>query len=205
MKTATKWIVLGVIGTLALILLGGGCSAYNGMVTAEADLNMSWDNVQNQYQRRFDLFDNLVNSVKGAAAHESNTLQAVTDARAGVSRASAEVQNLEQANADTPVNVARYQAAQDNLSRAFNVYVNAVTEAYPDLKANQNFLALQDEIAGTENRIATERTRYNKAVREYNLKIRRFPNNIFAGIFGFSTRDGFEAEAAAQSAPRIQF
>jgi len=196
-----KWIILGIVGLVVVILLGGGCSTYNGMVRADEELNKAWSNVQNQYQRRYDLYDNLVSTVKGYAAHESSTLQAVTDARAGLDRATAQAKG----EAATPADVQAYQAAQENLSRAFNVYVNAVTEAYPDLKANRNFLALQDEVAGTENRIATERTRYNEAVQAYNVKIRTFPNSIFAGMFGFSKKDPFAADAAAQSAPRIQF
>lgn len=201
MKIKKSWIILAIVGVVLIIAVGGGCSTYNGMVLADTELQKSWDNVQNQYQRRYDMYDNLVNTVKGYAAHESGTLEAVTNARAGLTQAA----DAARAEGGSPADVAQYQAAQDNLSRAFNVYVNAVTEAYPDLKANENFLSLQDEIAGTENRIATERTRYNEAVQQYNLKVRTFPNNIFAGMFGFTPKEGFKADAAAQSAPRIVF
>jgi len=202
MANMKKWIIPGIIAFVVILLLGGGCSTYNGMVQADTEVQKNWANVQNQYQRRYDLYDNLVSTVKGYAAHESETLKDVTNARAGLAKAS------EAARADSdasPDNVAGYQAAQDNLARAFNIYVNAVREAYPELKANQNFLALQDEIAGTENRISTERTRYNAAVQAYNLKVRTFPNNLFAGVFGFAPKQEFAADAAAQSAPRISF
>lgn len=203
-------IILIVVGAvfLFLLLFGGctACSTYNNMVPAEEEVDQAWANVENQYQRRADLIPNLVNTVKGYAAHESETLQAVTDARAGLTQA------LDNANSATSADVTtseqamqRFQQAQSNLKGALDIYVNAVREAYPDLKANTNFLGLQDQLEGTENRIATERTRYNEKVKAYNVMIRRFPSNIFAGMFGFSEKPMFQAEAGAQNAPKVEF
>lgn len=206
-KSSITLIVIGAV--FLMILLSGGCTAcstYNRMVPAEEEVNQAWANVENQYQRRADLIPNLVNTVKGYAAHESETFQAVTDARAGLSQA------LDNANAaDAPdvttseQSMRRFQQAQNNLKGALDIYVNAVREAYPDLKANTNFIGLQDQLEGTENRIATERTRYNAKVKEYNVMIRRFPSNLFAGMFGFSSKPMFEAEEGAQHAPKVEF
>jgi LemA protein len=202
-KKIKKYIVLGAVGLVVLLLLGGGCSTYNSLVNLDEEVNNQWANVQTQYQRRLDLIPNLVNTVKGYAAHESSTLQSVTDARVGLKKA---YDQAKEANsADQPADVEQYQQAQDNLNKQLSVYVNAVHEAYPDLKANENFLNLQTQLEGTENRIATERTRYNQAVKDYNVKRRRFPNNIFSGIFGFDARKEFQADAAAQSAPTVSF
>lgn len=206
----TKTITWAVVGSLlAILLLGGGCTActtYNSLVTQQEDVDQMWGNVENQYQRRADLIPNLVASVKGYAEHESTTFEAVTDARAGLGSA---LQAVKALNADsasyTPEAMNAYTQAQQRLQSALGLYVNAVREAYPDLKANENFMSLQDELAGTENRIATERTRYNNAVKEYNVSVRRFPNNIFAGMFGFSTREMFVAEEGAQHAPKVEF
>lgn len=198
-----NWIIIGIIAFIVLVVGMGGCSSYNGMVTAEQEVENKWANVQNVYQERYDKIPNLVETVKGYAAHESETLQAVTNARAGVQKAYDSVSDAK-SNA-SPENIADYQAKQDELTRAFSIYVNAVKEAYPDLKANTNFLALQDEISGIENKIATERKRYNDAVMAYNLKVKRFPGNIFAGIFGFEPCEPFTAEREAQKAPKVQF
>ena len=206
----TKTIIWAVIGgILVIMLLGGGCTAcgtYNSLVTQQEDVDKAWGNVENQYQRRADLIPNLVASVKGYAAHESTTLEAVTDARAGLGSALEAVNRL---NADSasysPQAMSAYTQAQQRLQSALGIYVNAVREAYPDLKANENFMALQDELAGTENRIATERTRFNESVRAYNVNVRRFPNNIFAGMFGFSTREMFAAEEGESHAPKVDF
>lgn len=201
------WSVVGVF--LVIVLLGGGCTAcstYNSLVTQQESVDNAWGNVENQYQRRADLIPNLVASVKGYAAHESTTLEAVTDARAGLGSALEAVNKL---NADSasynPEAMTQYTQAQQKLQSALGLYVNAVHEAYPDLKANENFMSLQDELAGTENRIATERTRYNESVKTYNVNVRRFPANIFAGMFGFTTRQMFEAERGAQYAPKVEF
>lgn len=208
MKFKKSYIVLGVVGTLLLLCLVGGCSTYNSLVTLDEKANQQWANVETQYQRRLDLIPNLVNTVKGYAAHESNTLQAVTDARTGLKQAydeaGAQLQDARQ-EATTEASIEAMQRAQSNLSEKLGIYVNAVHEAYPDLKANENFLNLQTQLEGTENRIATERTRYNEAVTEYNIKRRRFPNNIFAGICGFGERKTYEADARAATAPTVDF
>lgn len=200
-----KVIVPAIIVLVIAVLCGMGCSNYNSLVTAEQDVDKAQADVQTQYQRRYDLIPNLVETVKGYAAHESTTLQNVTNARAGIApvdttgvmQAAREALNAPNENA--------YAQALRQLSSQFSVYVNAVREAYPDLKANEQFMGLQDQLEGTENRIATYRSRYNEAVRDYNLKVKRFPGNIFAGIFGFSPKEQFEADAEAQSAPKVQF
>lgn len=200
-----KVIVPAIIVLVIAVLCGMGCSNYNSLVTAEQDVDKAQADVQTQYQRRYDLIPNLVETVKGYAAHESTTLQNVTNARAGIApvdttgvmQAAREALNAPNENA--------YAQALRQLSSQFSVYVNAVHEAYPDLKANEQFMGLQDQLEGTENRIATYRSRYNEAVRDYNLKVKRFPGNIFAGIFGFSPKEQYEADAEAQSAPKVQF
>ncbi|MDE6529001.1 MAG: LemA family protein [Muribaculaceae bacterium] len=192
-----------VIAVCLLFLFAGGCSSYNGMVDADQSVQKAWGQVENQYQRRADLIPNLVNTVKGYAAHESSTLEAVTNARAGLTKAYDEAQAItpQQAQAD----VAAYQEAQSRLKGALDIYVNAVREAYPDLKANENFLNLQAQLEGTENRVATERMRYNDAVETYNKKVLRFPGKIFASIFGFDSKEMFKAEEGAQHAPKVEF
>ena len=204
MKKST--ITIGVVIFVIAILCGFGCSNYNSLVSAEQDVDKAWADVQTQDQRRFDLIPNLVETVKGYAAHEKETFENVTLARAGLTNAYNTADSLR--NAAAPADVAafeKYNASQAELNRAFNVYVNAVKEAYPDLKANEQFLSLQDQLEGTENRIATYRGYYTTSVQNYNLKVKRFPGNIFAGLFGFSEKAQFEAEAQAQSAPKVQF
>lgn len=198
-----KLITTVIVAVVILILFGGGCSSYNGMVDADQAVQKQWGQVENQYQRRADLIPNLVNTVKGYAAHESSTLQNVTDARAGLTKAYNDAQAItpEQAQA----NIEAYQQAQSNLKGALDIYVNAVREAYPDLKANENFLNLQAQLEGTENRVSTERQRYNEAVEVYNRKVLRFPGNIFAKLFGFDSKDMFKAEEGAQRAPKVEF
>ena len=199
-----KGTIIGiVVAVCALFLFAGGCSSYNGMVDADQSVQKAWGQVENQYQRRADLIPNLVNTVKGYAEHEKSTLQNVTDARAGLTQAYNDA-TASQADA-SPENVAAYQQAQEKLNSALNVYVNAVREAYPDLKANENFLGLQAELEQTENRVATERKRYNDEVEKYNVKVLRFPGNIFASMFGFQKRDMFKAEAGAERAPKVEF
>lgn len=208
MKKST--IILLVAGLVILFFCGGACSSYNGLVDADQAVQKQWGQVENQYQRRADLIPNLVATVKGYAAHEQTTLENVTNARAGVAQAQ---EALEQAQAATQAmtpeearsNPAQYQALQRSLSGALGIYVNAVREAYPDLKANQNFLDMQAQLEGTENRIATERRAYNDAVETYNKKVLRFPGNIFASIFGFDSKEMFRAEEGAQTAPKVEF
>lgn len=203
MKKAILW---GIIIVGLLILCGSGCSQYNGMVESEQNVDQAWAQVQNVYQRRADLIPNLVATVKGYATHESETLEAVTNARAGLSAAKNVADSLtQQAVPGSEAAMQQFEQAQRQLNSALNVYVNAVREAYPDLKANENFLNLQTQLEGTENRISTERERYTQAVKDYNVRIRRFPANIFAGMFGFEKKPQFQADADAQHAPKVEF
>lgn len=201
-------IAIVVFMAIAAVVIGGyGIYTYNRLVPLEQEVDAAWAKVEVQYQRRLDLIPNLVETVKGYASHESNTLESVTRARAGLSDAYNTADSLRNA-ASVPGNTAAfesYNAAQSSLNRALSIYVNAVHEAYPDLKANTNFMNLQTQLEGTENRIATERGRYTDVVKQYNTSLRRFPRNIFAGIFGFSPKPQFQAEEAAQSAPKVQF
>ncbi len=199
-----KGTIIGIVVAVCLVFLfAGGCSSYNGMVDADQAVQKQWGQVENQYQRRADLIPNLVNTVKGYAAHESSTLESVTNARAGLTKAYDEAQAITPQQAQA--NVAAYQEAQSRLKGALDIYVNAVREAYPDLKANENFLNLQAQLEGTENRVATERMRYNEAVEVYNKKVLRFPGKIFASLFGFDSKDMFKAEEGAQKAPKVEF
>ncbi len=202
----TKTITIGAIVAVILLLGFGACSSYNGMVEKEQNVDQTWAQVENQYQRRSDLIPNLVNTVKGYASHESTTLQSVTDARVGLTKAYNDANALspEQAKSSQE-SLEQYQQAQNKLKGALDIYVNAVREAYPDLKANQNFLGLQTQLEGTENRISTERQRYTVAVKEYNTSIKKFPGKIFASIFGFDTKPQFAAEEGAEKAPVVQF
>lgn len=174
---------------------------YNSLVEKEQTVDQAWAQVENQYQRRADLIPNLVNTVKGYAQHESSTLESVTRARAGLTKAYDAAQGTEA----SPENIEQYQQAQSNLKGALDIYVNAVKEAYPDLKANTNFMDLQTQLEGTENRISTERMRYTEAVKDYNTSIKKFPTNIYAGWFGFKEKPQFKAEAGAQKAPTVEF
>lgn len=194
MKIKTSWIVLGVV----LLLFVGGCNSYNGMVTKEEMVKKAWGQVENVYQRRMDLIPNLVNTVKGAANFEQSTLEKVIQARANATSVKIDASNL------SPEMMQKFQAAQGELSSALSRLM-AVAEAYPDLKATQNFSELQAQLEGTENRIATERGKFNEVVQDYNSSIRRFPANIFAGMFGFSQKGYFEADKGAEKAPTVDF
>ena len=171
---------------------------YNGLVTADEQVSKQWANVENQYQRRLDLVPNLVATVKGYAEHEQSTLEGVIQARAKATQLTVDASKL---NEET---MAQFQAAQGELSSALSRLLVSV-ERYPDLKANQNFLDLQVQLEGTENRIATERTRFNDAAQVYNTKVRKFPNNIVASISGFTQKPYFKSEAGAEKAPQVQF
>lgn len=171
---------------------------YNSLVEKEQKVIQSWAQVENQYQRRADLIPNLVNTVKGYSTHEQETLTKVTEARAKATSITLDADDL------TEENLAKYQEAQNELSGALKSLL-AVTEAYPDLKANENFMNLQTQLEGTENRIATERMRYTEAVQDYNTSIKKFPTNIYAGWFGFEEKPQFKAEAGAQKAPEVKF
>ncbi|MCD6115611.1 LemA family protein [bacterium] len=192
-------IVLGVVVLIFLMIAVSIKNMYNNFVSLDEGVNQSWSQVQNVYQRRADLIPNLVETVKGYAKHENQTLVAVTQARAKLGG----VTNIN-AKDLTPAKLAQFQQAQAGLSSALQRLM-VVVEKYPDLKANENFIRLQDELAGTENRIAVERKRFTVAVQAYNRNIRRFPQVIFAGMFGFEKKAYFEAEQAAQQAPKVKF
>lgn len=197
-----SYIVLISVAVLLLIGVGSCIGVRNGIVSADQAVKKSWGNVESAYQRRLDLIPNLVNTVKGYAAHESTTLQNVTDARVGLKKAYDEASQI-MADGNATPNLEQLQQTQNNLMDKAGIYINAVREAYPDLKANQNFLALQDELAGTENRINTERTRYNEAVEEYNNKILRFPGSVFG--WGYTEKEMFKADPKASKAPEVDF
>lgn len=204
MKKST--IILIIIVGLLVLIGANGCSTYNKFVTQEQALDQTWAEVETQYQRRFDLIPNLVATVKGYAEHESTTFENVTKARAGFTDAYNQAKALEsQEGGATGENMQAYNDAQQQLGRSFSIYVNAVTEAYPDLKANEQFLDLQTQLEGTENRIATARRTYTEAVRDFNTRIKRFPSNIWASVFGFEPRQQFAAEEGAAKAPKVQF
>jgi len=184
---------------ITLPLLFSGCG-YNKMVTLDEGVNAAWAQVENVYQRRMDLIPNLVETVKGYAAHEQDTFTELAEAR---SRAGG-VMNIDEDLLNDPEAFARFQQTQDSLGSALQRLL-MVTENYPDLKANQNFLALQDQLEGTENRIAVERMRFNEAVRAYNTTIRRFPQSIIANMTGFDKKPYFESAAGAEVAPEVKF
>ena len=187
-------ILLALIAIIAL----WGVKGYNQFVTAEENVETAWSQVENQYQRRSDLIPNLVNTVKGYAAHEQTTLEQVIAARA---QATAIKLDATQMTADQ---IQAYNEAQGQLSMALGRLM-AVSEAYPDLKANQNFLELQAQLEGTENRITVARNTFNEQAKAYNVLIRRFPNSIIAQMFGFDKKPYFEAEAGAEKAPTVEF
>lgn len=191
--------MISLVAVVAMMSLSS-CN-YNSLVEKQQQVDQAWAQVENQYQRRADLIPNIVNTVKGYAEHESSTLEAVTNARAGLTKAYDAAQSIE----NPQENLEQYQQAQSNLKGALDIYVNAVREAYPDLKANTNFMALQTELEGTENRISTERKRYTEAVMEYNTSIKKFPTNIYAGWFGFTEKPQFKADAGASKAPEVKF
>lgn len=192
-----KAVIIFIIATVPLLFSGCG---YNRMVTLEEGVTAAWAQVENVYQRRMDLIPNLVETVKGYAAHEQETLTALTEAR---SRAGG-VMNIDEDLLNDPEAFARFQETQDSLGNALQRLL-MVTENYPDLKANQNFLALQDQLEGTENRITVERMRFNEAVRAYNTVIRRFPQMIIANMTGFEAKPYFESSAGAEVAPKVEF
>lgn len=193
-----KTIILISVIAVVVILILSVISKYNGLVKAEENVNGQWSNVENQYQRRADLIPNLVATVKGYATHESQTLENVVAARSKATQITVDPDNL------TPEKLQQYQAAQGELSSALGKLL-MITENYPDLKANQNFIALQDQLEGTENRISTERTRFIELVRDYNLTIRSFPTNLIASMFGFEKKANFEAEEGKKEVPVVNF
>ena len=190
----------GLIITIVVIVLVAlwGILSYNGLVGMDENVSNQWANVETQYQRRSDLIPNLVNTVKGYAKHESQTLEAVMAARSQATQVKIDPSNC------TPQQLAAYQKAQGDVTTALCKLL-AITENYPDLKANQNFLELQSQLEGTENRINVARKDFNDAAKEYNVAIRRFPKSILAGMFGFEKKNYFEAEAGAEKAPKVEF
>lgn len=190
----------GLIITIVVIALVAiwGISSYNGLVSMDENVSNSWANVETQYQRRSDLIPNLVNTVKGYAKHESQTLEAVMAARSQATQVKIDPSNC------TPQQLAAYQKAQGDVTTALGKLL-AITEKYPDLKANQNFLELQSQLEGTENRINVARKDFNDTAKKYNTSLRRFPRNIIASMFGFEKRNYFEAEAGAEKAPKVEF
>ena len=190
----------GLIITIVVIVLVAlwGISSYNGLVGMDENVSNKWANVETQYQRRSDLIPNLVNTVKGYAKHESQTLEAVMAARSQATQVKIDPSNC------TPQQLAAYQKAQGDVTTARGKLL-AITENYPDLKANQNFLELQSQLEGTENRINVARKDFNDSAKKYNTSLRRFPRNIIASMFGFEKRNYFEAEAGAEKAPKVEF
>lgn len=194
-KGKLLWIVAIVV---ALGLFGWCKNTYNGMVSADEGVQSAWSQVENVYQRRADLIPNLVATVKGYAEHESGTLEAVVAARAMATQTTVDPSQL------TAENIAKFQAAQGELGSALGRLLVTV-ERYPDLKANQNFLELQAQLEGTENRISTERMKFNETAKSYNTLIRSFPQNILASIFSFTPKGYFKAAEGSENAPKVEF
>ncbi|WP_457290334.1 LemA family protein [Pedobacter sp. UYP24] len=189
--------VLVVVGILVLLIALSGCG-YNGLVKLDEDVQAKWGQVETQYQRRSDLIPNLVSTVKGAAKFEQTTLTQVIEARSKASQIKIDPDKL------TEENIQKYQAAQGQLSQALGRLM-VLTENYPELKATQQFSDLSGQLEGTENRISVARKDFNESVQIYNTKVRSFPNNITAGLFGFSKKASFKADAGAQNAPKVEF
>ena len=193
MKKST--IIIIAVAVLAVVW---GITGYNGLVSMDEGVQTKWADVETQYQRRADLIPNLVNTVKGYAAHESETLQAVVEARAKATSVNIDPTNM------SAEQIANFQKAQDGVSSALGRLLVTV-EKYPDLKANENFKELQAQLEGTENRISVARRDYNEAARKYNTSLRSFPKNILAGMFGFEKKSYFEAQEGSEQAPTVQF
>lgn len=189
-------IIMGVTALIILIILFSIIGAYNGLVNSDENVKQKWANVQTAYQRRADLIPNLVETVKGYKNYEKETLTKITELRSQAGQAKINVDS-----ATSPVELQTAMGAMDNVLSKLMVIV----ENYPDLKANENFLSLQDELAGTENRVKVERDNFNVAVKDYNVKVRKFPSNIIAGIFGFGMKEGFNAEEGSEKAVKVEF
>jgi len=198
MKLSKGWIILIVVVAIIVILVGWGTGIFNKMVAQDENVGKAWANVENVYQRRSDLIPNLVATVKGVADFEKSTLTDVIEARAKATSVTIDPANL---NAQS---MQQFQAAQDGLSSALSRLM-VVVERYPELKATQNFLELQAQLEGTENRISVERMKFNESVQAYNTYIRRFPAAVFAGMFGFEKKAPFEAQEGAEVAPKVEF
>ena len=193
-----RWIKWIVIGLLVIIILGSGVSTYNGLVASEQNVTANWSEVENVMQRRADTINNLVETVKGYAEHEKGILEKVAAARADFETARAVL-------SDNSEDIGSKLAADTKVKEAAANMINVVVENYPDLKADTQFTNLQSAIEGSENRVSTARGRFILAVQDYNMKIKRFPGNIFAGAMGFGPKDYFEASPEAKEAPKVQF
>jgi LemA protein len=193
-------VTVGVIAIVAIALYSCTAGNYNKMVTLDEEVSTAWSQVQNQYQRRMDLIPNLVSTVQGYAKHEAEVLTQIAEARAQAGG----VVNVDESILNDPEKFEQYQKIQNQLGASLQRLL-AVTENYPELKANENFLALQDELAGTENRIAVERKNFNEVAKGYNTMIRKFPQSILAGMFGFEKHPYLNAPEEAQSVPQVQF
>jgi len=193
-----KWIIIGIVVIAIFAIYRFFAGNYNQMVAQGEGVTKAWQDVESDYQRRLDLIPNLVNTVKGYAEFEKSTLTAVIEARAQATQVKVDANNI------TPEALQNFQAAQGQLTSSLSRLLVTV-EQYPDLKANQNFLELQAELAGTENRIKVARNKFNQAVQEYNTSVKTFPRNIFAGMFGFGPRSYFESDEAASKAPEVKF
>ena len=191
-------IGLIVLGVIAIALFGWVKNGYNGLVKSQEGVETAWANVENVYQRRADLIPNLVETVKGYAKHEQETLEGVIEARANATKVTIDPTNM------TPEDLQKYQAAQGEVTSALSRLI-AVSESYPDLKANENFIDLQKQLEGTENRINKSRADFNEKAQEYNTKCRTFPTNIIAGIFNFEEKPFFQAQEGADKAPKVDF
>ena len=189
--------IIVIIALIAILFLWG-MGGYNGLVNSQENVKSQWGNVENQYQRRADLIPNLVETVKGYATHEKSTFEEVIAARAKATQITVDPTNL------TPEKLQEFQAAQGELSSALGRLL-LLREAYPELKANQNFIELQAQLEGTENRITVAREQFNQEVQNYNTMVRKFPKNIIAGLFGFERKPTFEAEKGAEKAPEVKF
>lgn len=192
-----KKVLIGIIAVVVLLILINGCG-YNGLVKMDEDVKTKWNQVEAQYQRRADLIPNLVSTVKGAANFEQETLTNVIEARSKASQIKIDPDKL------TPENIEKYQAAQGQIGQALSRLM-VLTENYPQLKATQQFSDLSAQLEGTENRITVARKDFNESVQLFNTKVRSFPTNLTAGLFGFSTKTGFKADAGAQNAPKVEF
>jgi len=194
MKSTGTLVILGIV----VILLFWGCSGYNGLVKQDENVKNAWGNVQTEYQLRSDLIGNLVNTVKGAANFEQNTLVQLVDARSRATSVNFKADEL------TPENIAKFQAAQSQMSGALSRLL-AVVENYPDLKATQNFTQLQSQLESVENKIKDSRKKFNEAINVYNTQVRSFPMNILGGMFGFKAKEGFKADEGAEKKVDVNF
>lgn len=197
-KNRKTWITVAIIAVVLLFLYSSGKGTYNGMVTKSEAVDGQWANVENVYQRRADLIPNLVSTVKGYAEHEKETFTAVVEARSKATGINLSPDQL------TPENLQQFQNAQSGLSSALSRLL-VVVERYPELKANTNFMDLQKQLEGSENRISTERRKFNEIARDYNTFIKMFPKNIWAGLFNFENKPYFESAEGSDTAPKVEF